>query len=101
MPGTFNEAPWQRLSTVVSKTHTFGRCPTARSRGKTNLRSNVSLFSCFQYQNASARSCIVQRLSSLKQRCFSEDSLCTMHDLADAFWYWKHENNDTLLRKFV
>ncbi|MBI5002690.1 RNA-guided pseudouridylation complex pseudouridine synthase subunit Cbf5 [Candidatus Woesearchaeota archaeon] len=43
----------------------------------------------------------MQELRRTKAGCFSEDSLCTMHDLADAFWYWKHENNDTLLRKFV
>ncbi len=43
----------------------------------------------------------MQELRRTKAGCFNEETLCTMHDLADAFWYWKHENNDTLLRKFV
>ncbi len=43
----------------------------------------------------------MQELRRTKAGCFREDNLCTMHDLADAFWYWKQENNDTLLRTFV
>jgi H/ACA ribonucleoprotein complex subunit 4 len=43
----------------------------------------------------------MQELRRTKAGCFSEDNLCTMQDVADAFWYWKQENNDTLIRKHI
>lgn len=32
---------------------------------------------------------------------FREDTLTTLHDLTDAFWYYKNDNNETYLRKLV
>ncbi|TAL54641.1 MAG: RNA-guided pseudouridylation complex pseudouridine synthase subunit Cbf5 [Nanoarchaeota archaeon] len=32
---------------------------------------------------------------------FDETSLSTLHDLIDAYWFWKNENNDKLLRKVI
>lgn len=32
---------------------------------------------------------------------FSFDTVITLQDLEDAFWYWKQENNDKLLRKCI
>jgi H/ACA ribonucleoprotein complex subunit 4 len=32
---------------------------------------------------------------------FNESTLVTLHDLTDAMWYWKNENNDKLLRHVV
>ncbi len=43
----------------------------------------------------------MQELRRTKAGCFREENLCTMQDLADAFWYWKEKHNDTLLRRYV
>lgn len=43
----------------------------------------------------------MQELRRTKAGCFREENLCTMQDIADAFWYWKNEHNDALLRKLV
>lgn len=32
---------------------------------------------------------------------FDETTLATLHDLIDAYWFWKNENNDKLLRKVI
>lgn len=32
---------------------------------------------------------------------FNESTLVTMHDLTDAYWYWKNEGNDKLIRQAV
>ncbi|MBW2984401.1 RNA-guided pseudouridylation complex pseudouridine synthase subunit Cbf5 [Candidatus Woesearchaeota archaeon] len=32
---------------------------------------------------------------------FDEDSLVTLHDLKDAYWYWKNENNEKYLRHCI
>ncbi|MBD3310059.1 RNA-guided pseudouridylation complex pseudouridine synthase subunit Cbf5 [Candidatus Woesearchaeota archaeon] len=32
---------------------------------------------------------------------FSDDSMWTLQDLTDAFWYWKHEGNDKFIRKVI
>jgi H/ACA ribonucleoprotein complex subunit 4 len=32
---------------------------------------------------------------------FSESTLVTLHDLTDAFWYWKNQGNDNYLRHVV
>ncbi len=41
----------------------------------------------------------MQELRRTRVGLFTEETLCTLHDLTDAFWYYKNENNDTLLRK--
>lgn len=43
----------------------------------------------------------MQELQRTKAGIFKEKDLCTMQDLADAFWYYKNEKNDTLIRKYV
>ncbi len=43
----------------------------------------------------------MQELRRTKAGMFKETDLCTMQDVADAFWYYKNEKNDTLLRKYV
>ncbi len=43
----------------------------------------------------------MQELRRTKAGVFNETTLCTMQDLADGFWYYKQENNDTLIRKYI
>ena len=43
----------------------------------------------------------MQELRRTKAGCFKEENLCTMQDVADAFWYWKHEHSDKLIRKYI
>jgi H/ACA ribonucleoprotein complex subunit 4 len=43
----------------------------------------------------------MQELRRTKAAGFGEASLCTLQDLADAFWYYKNEDNDTFLRKCI
>lgn len=43
----------------------------------------------------------MQELRRTKAGCFREENLCTMQDVADAFWYWKNEHSDKLIRKYI
>ncbi|MFA6888648.1 MAG: RNA-guided pseudouridylation complex pseudouridine synthase subunit Cbf5 [Candidatus Woesearchaeota archaeon] len=43
----------------------------------------------------------MQELRRTKAAIFSESTLCTMQDVADAFFYYKKENNDLLIRKYI
>lgn len=43
----------------------------------------------------------MSQLRRTKAGCFSEDTLCTLQDLTDAFWYYKNEGDDSKLRKLV
>lgn len=56
---------------------------------------------CFDIGEALGSKAHMQELRRTKASCFTEENLTTLHDLADAYWYWKHENNETLLRKCV
>ena len=40
-------------------------------------------------------------LRRTKVAAFDESTLCTLHDLTDAFWYYKNENNDKFIRKII
>lgn len=40
-------------------------------------------------------------LRRTKSGPFREDTLCTLQDLTDAFWYYKNEGNDKYLRKLI
>ncbi len=43
----------------------------------------------------------MQELRRTKAGCFSEENICTLQDLADAFWYLKHGNNEKMIKKYV
>ncbi len=43
----------------------------------------------------------MQELRRTKSGAFNEDTLVTLQDVADAFWYYKNENNEKYLRKVV
>jgi len=43
----------------------------------------------------------MQELRRTKVACFKEDTLCSMQDLTDAFWYYKNDNDDKILRKYI
>jgi H/ACA ribonucleoprotein complex subunit 4 len=43
----------------------------------------------------------MQELRRTKVGSFTEETLCTLQELADAFWYYKNENNDNKLRTYV
>lgn len=40
-------------------------------------------------------------LRRTKVACFDESTLVTLQDLADAYWYWKNENNEKHIRHCV
>ncbi|MBD3164056.1 RNA-guided pseudouridylation complex pseudouridine synthase subunit Cbf5 [Candidatus Woesearchaeota archaeon] len=40
-------------------------------------------------------------LRRTKAACFGESSLFTLQDLADAYYYWKEDNNEAFIRKIV
>lgn len=56
---------------------------------------------CYDIGEALGSKAHMQELRRTKAGCFKEENLCTLQDLADAFWYWKEEHNDALLRKLV
>lgn len=56
---------------------------------------------CYDIGEALGSKAHMQELRRTKAGCFTEQNLCTLQDLADAFWYWKEEHNDALLRKLV
>jgi H/ACA ribonucleoprotein complex subunit 4 len=43
----------------------------------------------------------MQELRRTKAAGFKEDSLCTLQDITDAWWYYKNEDNETFLRKCI
>lgn len=43
----------------------------------------------------------MQELRRTKVGLFQESTICPLQDLTDAFWYYKNEKNDTLLRKYL
>lgn len=56
---------------------------------------------CFDIGEALGSKAHMQELRRTKAGCFREENLTTLHELADGYWYWKHENNEALLRKCV
>ncbi len=40
-------------------------------------------------------------LRRTKAACFNELTLCTLHDLTDAFYYYKNEGNEKIIRKVI
>ncbi len=43
----------------------------------------------------------MQELRRTKAAGFNEKAICTLQDLADAYWYYKNDNNDRFLRKLI
>jgi len=43
----------------------------------------------------------MQELRRTRVACFDESTLCSLQDLADAYHYFRNENNDKLIKKFI